>query len=721
MLGTMGLHFTARIALVSLAASCACREQGLTALRDSLRLPTTIDCGRVRMGQTKRLTIEIDNVGQVTLVDAQWVTEQPFSAEGPGQISPGTSTVVVSCTAVNEGPIDGLLTLSAHGLTWLVPMSFEGVAAPTCPVVDACLDNVWSDEFSRCLVKEKPDGTSCQASDVCLENASCQAGRCTGEQKRCDDHDACTVDVCVPLQGCTHSAKSCPGDGVCHVGSCDSATGCLLVDAPDGQPCGPLRTCLQAQVCVAGQCEARQPPDGFVCAEASPCQGEGHCHAKQCEQPPATTLVAGWAIDLPDAGSSDSFSDLLVSPSGRVTGSSYFMSIPTLGLNEPMPTAIEAGNARRCIAWRNSLVCADSPGSVTAGVSLIDATTGTTEWTYSNVLADLRAFAGPTVQVFLGRLAVLSETQLLALFESRTLTTSGADPRCRRFGMVVIDQHGKAVTSAIIDHPIFDVCTHPHSYGVAVDADGAIYLAFSPSEADNPATALDGTAILSYSSTLALRWVTVEPQLTGGELAVGKGRLFHERSTRVWATATGQPVGSLPVPFGFGVVSTDVVLPSPAPGSTEASAIDLQSLALRWTQSLGGAAGGPVQVGAFHTSFGERNVVLAFTGDADHRVLNATDLSTGLALFSCPIELPERPVQSALTGASALGVGQFTVMSGPVPAAAGWPECDFCDPRWARTRNTFRSFQLPGLRPAEVPWPGAWGGPGHDHQEDAVP
>jgi hypothetical protein len=115
------------------------------------------------------------------------------------------------------------------------------------------------------------------------------------------------------------------------------------------------------------------------------------------------------------------------------------------------------------------------------------------------------------------------------------------------------------------------------------------------------------------------------------------------------------------------------------------------------------------------TSFGTRTVALAFAGDAANRRLTATDVATGASFFSCPIDLPERPVQSALTA------GQLAVMSGPRPLADGTPECDHCDPRWARTRNTFRTFTLPGLAPVDAPWPGAWGGIGHDHREDRSP
>jgi hypothetical protein len=324
-------------------------------------------------------------------------------------------------------------------------------------------------------------------------------------------------------------------------------------------------------------------------------------------------------------------------------------------------------------------------------------------------------FAGPSVDLFLARLVALSEDQLAAVFESRTNNPDGSDPRCRHFGVVTFDPQGHRLAVAMINHPLFDTCNHPHSYGVAADTSGHLYFAFTPSQTDNPATAMDGTVLMRYSQSLGLDWVTVEPGLVGGELAVAHGTVFHERASRVWSAATGLPLGDLPVPFGFGVVASDVILPAPAEGATQAVGVDPTTLALKWNQPLPGAAGGPISLATMQTSFGPRTVMLAFTGDAGARLVSGTDVANGASLFTCPIDLPERPVQSALTP------GQLTVMSGPRPTVDGFPVCDQCDPRWARTRNVVRTWSTPQLTPAVAPWPGAWGGIGHDHAEDPVP
>jgi hypothetical protein len=50
----------------------------------------------------------------------------------------------------------------------------------------------------------------------------------------------------------------------------------------------------------------------------------------------------------------------------------------------------------------------------------------------------------------------------------------------------------------------------------------------------------------------------------------------------------------------------------------------------------------------------------------------------------------------------------------------GAQRCGECDPPFAYSKARFQRFTLPGLAPAEEPWPGTFGGPGHDHHEDPV-
>lgn len=697
-------------------AACRCRDQGLNTLTAQLKVPAVVDCGPVRIGSNSTVAVSVENTGATAFEDVTWLAKEPFAAEGPARLEPGPHEFSLTCQPSVIGQVEGQLTVqTAGGGGVVVGLRVEGVPTPECHASAACHLSQWNEAAGRCVDLPVADGAGCELTDACLVDAHCISGRCVGQAKDCDDHDACTVDLCEST-GCVHQPLSCQGDGVCQVGACDPAHGCIQVPGPDGVPCGPLRTCTAAQVCIGGSCQVRDPPDDFVCAEASPCQAEGRCSGTECVQPAATVLRPSWTVGAPqpDGGPPEAWSDLLATPSGALTTSSYFMSAPVVGINSAKPlTLVQAG--RRCIHWAGGLVCGDYPGSVVAGVSLIDPTTGAIKWTYSTVSTQLPQFALPSVQVFLARLAVLDAHVLAVLFESRTLDANGVDPRCRRFGLVTLDEQGHPRSATLIEHRIFEVCTHPHSYGVAVDVSGNLYLAFSPSEVDNPASAIQGTTLFSYSPQLELRWQVDAPLVIGGELAVAKDHVFHERSSTVWSARTGATEGVLPVPFGFGVISRDVILPSPVEGATDVWAVDVRTLSGRWRQSLGFVAGGPVHVGSMATSFGSRDVALAFTGDAANRSLTAVDLGSGGVLFNCPIELPERPAQSALTP------GQLAVMSGPRPVSLGFPECDLCDPRWARTRNTFSTYSIPGLSSVAAPWPGAWGGVDHDHREDPVP
>jgi hypothetical protein len=709
---SLGFFFFA----LTVIPGCSCRLPTLTRLDDVVRVPAVVDCGSIWLGQSATVSAAIDNVGRAEVAPVHWsIADDAFVvADAPARLSVGESLVSVRCTPTRAGVVQSALVLEAAGSTLSIVVTMAGVTTPSCSPSDDCHQATFDFARGRCLETPLDDGATCAAADQCLTGGTCQAGRCVGTARSCDDHDACTIDVCQPEVGCVYLPRTCEGDGVCHVGSCDPVAGCTTQLADDGTPCGAVRTCVAAQVCIEGRCVLRRPPDGFICAEESPCNAAGHCRGDVCVQPPEQVMAATWSLDVPelDGGPAEAWSDLLVSADGGVTVSSYFMSVPTLNINRA-PVRLSA-SARRCIAWRDGLVCADFPPGVLAGVSLVDAA-GRLRWTYSAVLTDLPYFAQAGVEVFLARLVAVRDDQVAAIYESRLSRPTDPD-RCRRFGIVTLDLAGRVVAAAMIEHPLFDRCTHPHSYGVASDTDGNLYFGFSPSDVDNPATAIEGTVLMRYSPQLTRDWVTVEPSLVGGEIAVARGTLLHERASRVWSTETGQAKGDMPVPFGFGVVARDAIFPAPLPNATEAMAIDPVTLAARWVQPLASpAAGGPVHLASMRASYGQRTVLLSFTGDASARRLSALDVPTGAALFSCPIDLPERPAQSALTA------GQLTVMSGARPLVEGLPECDQCDPRWARTRNTVRTYLAPQLRPASAPWPGAWGGIGHDHREDPGP
>ncbi|MCC6336041.1 MAG: hypothetical protein IT380_18885 [Myxococcales bacterium] len=699
----------------------ACAQDALRAVEGEVRVePKQVDFGRVILGQSAEAALEVTNLSRGELEVSITLSGRGFElVDPPARLPVGNREVLVRFRPDVEGAFDGKCTVRPAGVAAIeVPLSGEGAPIPECVASRPCHTSAWSVALGRCEEAVVADGAPCEA--VCLTDGMCSGGRCVGSPLDCQDGDACTVDSCHPERGCEHSAApACPGAGPCQVGVCDPSSGCGLAPAADGTPCGPRRDCDAAEVCIGGACALRDPPDDFICADESPCQGEGRCLANQCVRPPAIPLAPTWqrGESQPDGGPAEAWSDLLVEADGGITLSSYFISQQLLGATSANPVSLPQGTARRCIHWRGMLICADYPPSVAAGVSAVDEATGTIVWTYSGISADLPEYAGPTVQVFLARLMALSEQHLAALFESRTLNPDGTDPRCRQFALVVLDGQGRKVAARRVDHPSFFVCNHPHPYGAAVDVAGNVYLAFTPSGEDNPATALEDTLLMSWTSLLVPRWARSNPALPGGELAVAGGWLFHEHSAASFSTSTGMIAGALAVPFAQGVATRDLLIPAPGAFTTRLEAFDGASLSARWQRQTSGVPwyfGAPLALARLSTGRGPRPVVLAFDFDGRAYSLAATDVETTAELFRCPLEQPEAPaVLSPVEGG-------LLVASDP-RALAGSSTCERCDPRYARTRLTFRYFPMNGLLPGEGRWPVPNGGVGHDHREDPVP
>lgn len=706
---------------VSWLIVAGCASDALRAVEGEVRVqPERLDFGKVVEGQATERSLEISNLSRGP-VEVRWaVAGDGFSLiDPPGRLPVGNVEVRVRFQPQGAVAFRGSCSLSPAGVAPLVvPLSGEGVPIPECRPTRACHSSTWSAAQGRCVETVMADGAPCEG--ACLTQGRCVAGRCVGVPVDCDDGDACTVDSCHPDRGCEHlQSVRCPGAGPCQVGVCNPDAGCGLAPAEDGTPCGPRRDCSAADVCIAGVCVLRDPPDQFVCADESPCQGEGRCQGDRCVRPPAVPLAPIWQRGQAqaDGGPPEAWSDVLVEQDGGVTLSSYFVTPPLLNATAASPVPLELGVARRCIHWRGWLVCGDYPPNVNAGVSAIDEATGRIVWTYGSIAADLPEYAGPSVQVFLARLVALSEQQMAALFESRTLNPDGVDPRCRHFALVVLDAQGRRVASRRVEHPSFAICNHPHPYGAAVDVSGNLYLAFTPSGQDNPAMALSDTLLMSWSPVLTPRWVYRAAGLPGGELSVAGGWLFHEHSASAFSTSTGTPAGSLPVPFGLGVASRELLLPAPGPFTTRLEAFEGASLAAKWQRQTSGVpwyVGAPVALARLVTARGPRPVVLAFDFDGVTYSLAGVDLETTGELFRCPMQLPEAPV--ALSPVA----GGLVVASDPRPLW-GTDRCERCDPRYARTRLTFRWYPMGGLLPGEGRWPGVNGGVGHDHREDPVP
>lgn len=282
-----------------------CRGPTLANAPTSLEsLPTTLDFGRVTVGDTRSRTLVLEGRARGSLT-----TTSPFSVDSPAFVTPTERGVVFAPT--QPGAFDGTVIVTSEAGELHVELHGEGVTRTSCTADDPCVEARWSDDAAACVSAQRAEGSSCSAS--CVVDGRCQAGTCRGLFATCDDDDACTADSCDSSRGCVHSPVSCRSDDPCQAARCDATLGCVTTALDDGVACGP-RDCAVAKVCLAGACVDRRVPDGESCGRSSVCQGAGVCVGGACQQPPATELTLAWqrratgSIDLP--GLSDSAGNL---------------------------------------------------------------------------------------------------------------------------------------------------------------------------------------------------------------------------------------------------------------------------------------------------------------------------------------------------------------------------------------------------------------------------
>ena len=328
--------------------------QGSTTLQLS---PEQLDFGALWIGhQGRELTFRLVNKGRSTLPLRWEAMALPFVVPVlPAEAPSGELPVTVRFLPAELGKFAGVLRARSDGdLALALPMAGEGRDLPSCPPSEGeCAESVFDLQLGRCVYRALTDGTGCDAHSACVLSSTCQAGRCVGVEKSCDDANRCTLDTCNAVAGCEHlPAPPCPGDGKCQVGSCDPTSGCGLAPADDGTACGPMQTCDVAQVCIAGNCELRDPPDGYVCAEASPCQAQGLCSGSTCYRPNATVLSEGWRFNAGALTSEDQparkLHDFVLESSGAASMMGFFETRRRCGSTPPGGGG-PGGPARRCI------------------------------------------------------------------------------------------------------------------------------------------------------------------------------------------------------------------------------------------------------------------------------------------------------------------------------------------------------------------------------------
>ncbi|WP_224240525.1 tenascin-X [Hyalangium gracile] len=714
--GTVWVPLLVGLAAVVLGAGCH-DDPPLVGAQGRLRLSAQqVTFPGTYVGVTREQTVRVINAGRSRLTVSWTQVEAPFTLEGlPDEVGAAEAEVRVRFAPTAPGPYSATLTgTAAGGGTVTLTLTGEGLAIPTCPTPLACHGYTFDVATEKCVETRLPDGTTCDPGNACLMEATCQEGRCKGRERVCNDGNACTTDVCNPLDGCqTVPAPPCPGDGVCQVGVCDPATGCGLAKAKDGTFCGAKRGCDVADVCVDGACVVRDLPDGFVCAPSTPCQGEGRCAGAVCARPPPTVLRPDWSMDAQEQALD--LHDMMIWPDGNVTLTGFFAR-PVLDATSSTPL-VARDTARRCMLWNARLLCMDYPQQ--GQVSLLERATGQTRWSFTLATArpDLAQQTNNTI--FMARLAVMAPDRLAALFEAYPVAQEG-NTLCRIYFLVVLDAKGGLVSATHLTDPLLEQCNHPHPFGLVSDVTGDLYVTFSPTvNTGAPLQPGAPTLVLAYSSDGVERWRRTLP-IGGGELGMVRGLLLPERSNAALRAQDGMEVGALPE-LGRAVATREVLVPSPEgttvnPGggvlvSSELSGFSVPELRPAWTYRLEeGQSFASKELRLAETLPGKpegvETLVLGFVADGATPTLLGVRAKDGSEAFRCALSYTPRSLPQLFE----LGPESLVMMDGA-------STCGECDPPFAYSRPRFQRYPLPGLRSAEAPWPGTFGGPGHGHHE----
>lgn len=712
-------------------ALIGCKEDRLEPSTSSLRFTTDALLFETVFadGLPHRASVGVINEGRVSVLPVWQPPDEPMTLLGPPEVLvPGETTLELEFVALAPGRYSR--TLSVQGPETrpvLLPIDAVVRPVPTCEPSSPCMTASFDVVQQKCVEVRADDGTTCDPQSACIVNATCQAGRCVGAPKVCDDQNACTIDVCNTTLGCEFlPAPPCPGDGKCMKGVCDPTTGCGLEPVADGTTCGTLQSCSAAEICLEGQCVIRDPPDGYICAQASPCQERGVCVADQCVRPPPSVLMPDWSYDSsnnPDGGQPLQLHDFVMEPGGEMTLGGFFQTPVVLRANTSEAKVTPLGVSRRCILWGPRLVCADYPANPNGRVTAIDPATGATVWSF-DVRTARPDFLMIAPQIFLARLVVQTSDRMAALFEAYPANaTNNPNTQCRRYFLVTLDAQGHAINGQQVIDPLLDICSHPHPYGVAADSVGNLFIAFSPT-ISTQAPLKPGTPTLTVSFTRdgVFRWKRSDASMPGGELAVARGLLYPENASVALLAATGEPAFSLPGALGRIVISDARFIPAPVAGAQTLSGYEAGLNTLRWTHALDGTSrfwSDQIRLASWKVPGATRTVALTFVHDTAAGMtpvtLHAIHVSDGSLAFSCPVMMmPRTPVQLFEVGASSFGL-----MEGALDED-GQPGCGKCDPPYAGSSAAFRHFNLPGIGVPNEPWIGTFGGPSHDHREEVV-
>lgn len=277
-----------RLGLLLVTGAFACSDT--TGLGQSLPEldpgPWRVDFGSVYLGGARTLEVPLHNRGAGPLVLSPVVVSAPAFVvlEQPTSIYAGnTGALLVRFVPSEVGGAEALLELRSDDPAGLRVLTLvgEGLAPLDCDDREACTVDAFDPNAGTCQHQDREG--DCDDGSACTEGDRCAAGRCLGEAIRCDDGEECTDDLCDPSSGCVQVPvdERCADQDPCSLDRC-TASGCENPPAPDGHPCGPVVSCVTAEICLLQQCVEVAIPEGAPCNDGELCTQDDHCEAEVC-------------------------------------------------------------------------------------------------------------------------------------------------------------------------------------------------------------------------------------------------------------------------------------------------------------------------------------------------------------------------------------------------------------------------------------------------------
>jgi fibro-slime domain-containing protein len=148
------------------------------------------------------------------------------------------------------------------------------------PQNEQCKEAVCDEIDNECKFSAL-NNITCDDSNACTVNDTCNWGLCIGINIDCDDGNPCTDDICNPSIGCinvNNDNLNCHDNDLCTSEQCISGQciSTLII-------CNPANQCYNATCdSLTGICSQQQLPYGTICDDNIPCTENDMCHNGHC-------------------------------------------------------------------------------------------------------------------------------------------------------------------------------------------------------------------------------------------------------------------------------------------------------------------------------------------------------------------------------------------------------------------------------------------------------